>query len=99
MERESQSSQVPSHPEPLTEIIPPSNRYSAWFGESVVLVIVIGKCHVQLPCIIVGESVGEVCIYVEPGRKINVRKQLILAVEEEAEDPDGLISGYSGYLN
>ena len=77
----------------------PSTGYSAWFGESVVLVIVTGECHVTLRCIIVGESVGEVCIYIKPGRKINVRKQSILAVEKEAEDPDGLISGHSGYLN
>jgi hypothetical protein len=47
----------------------------------------------------VGESVGEVCVYITSGWKINLRKQLILAVEEEAVDPDGFVSGHSGYLN
>jgi hypothetical protein len=76
-----------------------STGYSAWFGKSVVLVVAIGTGHVSLRCSIVNESVAEVCIYIAPGWKINVRKQLILAVEEEAVDPDGLISGHSGYLN
>jgi len=76
-----------------------STGYSAWFGKSVVLVIATGKCHVPLRCSIVGESAGEVCIYINSRWKINLRKQLILAVEEEAVDPDGPISGHSGYLN
>jgi hypothetical protein len=72
-----------------------STGYSPWFGKSVVPVVAIGKCHVSLR----RDIVGEVCIYIIGGWKINLRKQLILAVEEEAADPDGLISGHSGYLN
>ena len=58
--------------------------YSAWFGKSVVLLVVIRQCHVPMPCSIVGESVADVRVRIKPGWEMDLRKELILAVEEEA---------------
>jgi len=66
--------------------------YSAWFGKSVVLLVVLRQCRVPLPCSIVGESDGNVRVRVEPGWEIDVRKELILAVEECAESLNGQIN-------
>ena len=56
--------------------------YSAWFGKSVVLLVVLRQCHVPLLCSIMGESVTEVRVRIQPGWEMNVGKDLILAVEE-----------------
>lgn len=56
--------------------------YSAWFGKPVVLLVVIRQCHVPMPCKIVGESVGDVRVRIQPGWEMDVKKELILAVEE-----------------
>jgi hypothetical protein len=61
-----------------------SSMYSAWFGKPVVLLVVIRQCHVPMPCSIVGESVADVRVRIQPGWEIDVRKELILAVEEGA---------------
>ena len=66
--------------------------YSVWFGKSVVLLVVLRQCHVPLPCSIVGESAGNVRVRVEPGWEINVRKELILAVEECAVALDSRVN-------
>ena len=58
--------------------------YSAWFGKAVVLLVVIRQCHVPIPCRIVGESVADVRVRVQPGWEMDVQKELILAVEEDA---------------
>jgi hypothetical protein len=58
--------------------------YSAWFGKSVVLLVVIRQCHIPMPCSIVGESVADVRVRIKPGWEMDLRKELILAVEEEA---------------
>ena len=58
--------------------------YSAWLGKSVVLLVVIRQCHIPMPCSIVGESVAAVRIRIKPGWEMDLRKELILAVEEEA---------------
>jgi hypothetical protein len=58
--------------------------YSAWFGKPVVLLVVIRQCHVPMLCSIVGESVADVRVRIQPGWEIDVRKELILAVEEDA---------------
>ena len=55
--------------------------YSAWFGIPVLL-FVMRKCRVPIPCNIVAESVSVVRIRLQPGWEIDVPKQLILAVEE-----------------
>jgi hypothetical protein len=61
-----------------------SPMYSAWFGKQVVLLVVIRQCPVPMPCSIVGESVADVRVRIQPGWEIDVRKELILAVEEGA---------------
>ena len=59
-----------------------SPAYSAWFGKPVVMLVVIRECHVPMPCRIVGESAAEVRVRLHPGWEMNVRKELILAIEE-----------------
>jgi hypothetical protein len=60
-----------------------SSVYSAWVGKPVVLLVVIRQCHVPMPCRIVGESAAEVRVRIRPGWEMDVRKELILAVEED----------------
>jgi hypothetical protein len=59
-----------------------SRAYSAWFGKLVVMLVVIRHCHVPMPCRIVGESVADVRVRLQTGWEMDVRKDLILAVEE-----------------
>jgi hypothetical protein len=56
--------------------------YSAWFGKPVVMLVVIRMCHFPMPCRIVGESAVDVRVRIQPGWEMNVKKELILAVEE-----------------
>ena len=56
--------------------------YSVWFGKPVVLLVVIRQCHVPMPCRIVGESAADVRVRIQPGWELDVKKELILAVEE-----------------
>jgi len=56
--------------------------YSSWFGKPVVILVVIRQCHVPMPCRIVGESAADVRVRIQPGWEMDVRKDLILAVEE-----------------
>jgi hypothetical protein len=56
--------------------------YSTWFGKPVVMLVVIRQCHVPMPCRIVGESAADVRVRLQPGWEMDVRKDLILAVEE-----------------
>jgi hypothetical protein len=59
-----------------------SQLYSSWFGKPVVMLVVIRQCHLPLPCRIVGESAADVRVRIQPGWELDVRKDLILAVEE-----------------
>jgi hypothetical protein len=59
-----------------------SPAYSSWLGKPVVLLVIIRQCHVPMPCSIIGESVADVRVRVQPGWEMDVRKELILAVEE-----------------
>jgi hypothetical protein len=59
-----------------------SPGYSSWFGKQVVMLVVIRQCHIPMPCQIVGESAADVRVRIRPGWKMDVRKELILAVEE-----------------
>jgi hypothetical protein len=61
-----------------------SPMYSGWFGKSVVLLVAIRQCKFPLPCDILGESVAAVHIRIDTGLEMNLRKELILAVEEYA---------------
>jgi hypothetical protein len=56
--------------------------YSAWFGKPVVVLVVVRECHVPMPCRIVGETAADVRIRIHPGWELDVRKELIVAVEE-----------------
>ena len=56
--------------------------YSSWFGKPVVMLVVIRQCYVPMPCRIVGESDADVRVRIQPGWEMDVRKDLILAVEE-----------------
>ena len=56
--------------------------YSAWFGKPVVILVIIRHCHVPMPCRIVGESAADVRVRIQPGWEMDIRKDLILAVEE-----------------
>ena len=56
--------------------------YSSWFGKPVVMLVVIRQCHIPMPCQIVGESAADVRVRIRPGWEMDVRKELILAVEE-----------------
>ena len=58
--------------------------YSAWFGKPVVLLVVIRQCRVPMPCSIVAESITDVRVRLRPGWELDVRKELILALEEDA---------------
>jgi hypothetical protein len=69
-----------------------SPAYSAWFGKPVVLLVVIRQCQVPMPCSIVGESVATVRVRLQPGWEMNVRKELILAVEEDAAALDARVN-------
>jgi|HubBroStandDraft_5_1064220.scaffolds.fasta_scaffold664030_1 hypothetical protein len=57
--------------------------FSSLIGESVVLIVNIRKCQVPLRCRIVEESLSDLLINIDPGWEMNVRKELILAVEQD----------------
>ena len=61
-----------------------SHAYSVWIGKPVVLLLAIRQYRLPLHCSIVGESIAAVRVCIEPGWEMNVRKELILAVEEYA---------------
>ena len=59
-----------------------SPLYSSWFGKPVVMLVVIRQYPVPMPCRIVGESVADVRVRIQSGWEMEIRKDLILAVEE-----------------
>jgi hypothetical protein len=61
-----------------------SPAFSDWFGKPVVMLVVIRQCHVPMPCHILSESAAVVRVRIQPGWEMDVRKDLILAVEEDA---------------
>jgi hypothetical protein len=63
-----------------TELFSPV--YSSWVGKPVVMLVVIRQCHVPMPCRIVAESAADVRVRIQPGWELDIRKDLILAVEE-----------------
>jgi hypothetical protein len=69
-----------------------SPEYSAWFGKPVVLLVAIRECYVPMTCRIVSESAAGVRILMQPGWEMDVRKDLILAVEEVLTNTDGRVN-------
>jgi hypothetical protein len=65
--------------EEINEFLP---VFSAWFGKPVIMLVVIRSCHVPMQCHIVSESASNVRVRIQPGWEMNIRKDLILAVEE-----------------
>ena len=63
-----------------------STVYSTWCGKSNLLVVAIRGCHVHVPCHIIGETTDELRVCVQQGWEMNVQKELILAIEEDAVD-------------
>jgi hypothetical protein len=63
-----------------------SPTYSAWIGKPVVLLVLIRQCHIPMPCRILGESIADVRVRIRPGWEMSVRKEYIVAVEEDALD-------------
>jgi hypothetical protein len=58
--------------------------YSTWIGRPVVLLVKVRQGRVPMPCSIVGESVADVRILLRAGWEMDVRKELILAIEEDS---------------
>jgi hypothetical protein len=69
-----------------------SPAYSAWFGKPVVMLVAIRQCYVPMICLIVGESAAGVRIRMQPGLEMEVRKDLILAVEEVVIPSEGPVN-------
>ena len=68
-----------------------SGTYSTWLGKPVVLLVEIRRCHVPVPCMILGESLAHVRVRFDSGLEMDVRKELILAVEEMANTSNPLV--------
>jgi hypothetical protein len=68
------------------------SAYSVWFGKSVVLLVAVRQCRVPVPCCIIGESVAAVRVRINSGWEMDLRKELILAVEESVVAPDNWIN-------
>jgi hypothetical protein len=66
--------------------------YSTWVGKPVVLLVIIRQYHVPMPCRIVGESLSEVRVSIQPGWEMNVRKDLIVAIEEHVVVPPAQVN-------
>jgi len=64
-----------------------SPTYSAWLETPVVLLILFRQCQIRVPCRIVSETFAQVRLRIQAGFEIDVRKDLILALEA-----DGLAS-------
>ena len=62
--------------------------YSSWIGKPVVLLVLVRQCPVPMSCNIVGESTADVHVRIQPGWEMDVRKELILGVEEDAVGVD-----------
>jgi hypothetical protein len=61
-----------------------SPAYTAWLLKPVVLLVVVRQCHVPFPCSIVRESAAALRVRFKPGWEMDLRKELILAVDEDA---------------
>jgi hypothetical protein len=69
-----------------------SPAYSSWLGKPVVMLVVFCQFQVPMFCHIVGESAADVRVRVQPGWEMEVRKDLILAVEEVVMAPENRVN-------
>ena len=69
-----------------------SSAYSAWFDKPVVLLVKVRQYFVPLPCNIISETNAAVHVCIRPGWELEIRKELILAVEEYAVARDNWIN-------
>jgi hypothetical protein len=69
-----------------------SPKYSAWIEKPVVLLIMFRQCQIPVPCRIVSETFAEVRLRIQAGLEIDVRKDLILALEVDALASDGRVN-------
>ncbi len=61
-----------------------SPAYTAWPRKPVVLLVVIRQYDVPVPCRIVDELATALGVRFTPGWEMDLRKELILAIEEDA---------------
>jgi hypothetical protein len=61
-----------------------SPSYSTWFGRPVVLLVKVRQGRIPMLCSIVGESDADLRILLNAGWEMDVRKELILAIEEDS---------------
>jgi hypothetical protein len=59
-----------------------SPAYSAWFDKPVVLLVRVREYFIPLHCRIIGETNAGVRVCVQPSFELEIRKELICAVEE-----------------
>jgi hypothetical protein len=69
-----------------------SRDFSSWIGKPVVMLVAIRQCLFPMPCRIVGESAIDVRIWLERGWEVDVRKELIVAVEEAYMDREEFVN-------
>jgi hypothetical protein len=66
--------------------------YSDWLGKPVVLVVAIRDYKIPMPCTIVGESGIELRVRIRPGWEMEIRKELIYAVEADPSGGQGRVN-------
>jgi len=59
-----------------------SPAYSDWFDKPVVLLVKVRQYFIPMHCRIIGETNADVRVCVQPGFELEIRKELICAVEE-----------------
>ena len=59
-----------------------SLMYSSWFGKPVVTLVAIRQCRVPMTCSIWRIPPADVLVRLQPGWEMDIRKNLVLAVEE-----------------
>jgi hypothetical protein len=73
----------------IPELKNDDSGYAAWFGKSVVLLLAIRHFQIPVPCRIVAESRTDLRVRIVPGCEMDLRKELILAVEEDSSSMEG----------
>ena len=66
--------------------------YSYWFGKPVVLLVAIRQWRIPMSCRIVDETTSDIRVLLSPGWEMNIRKELILALEEDVLDLNTLVN-------